>query len=241
MKRVTITLIFFCIIIIHAFSTAFASSLYEGTWSSANILGGPFYVPAGTWTEHVVSSGPTDVQFIGSTGSMIANDFSSPPYPSPFAANPEWQFTSFTRTGCVGSLVPQGGGIYSGNFAATYIGDWQFKFRNGSNPSIYDTYSVSNMDVVVNYTMTYNAITKLYGLSGITWNGEGLIDQDHNFRFIMYAEGTETNTVNPQTGIHSGDITLAQGTIAAVPIPAGVWLLGSALFGMIGMRRKFDN
>lgn len=45
--------------------------------------------------------------------------------------------------------------------------------------------------------------------------------------------GMENNLLSA-VAVHSGDI-------AAVPIPGAVWLLGSGLIGLVGLRRKFQR
>ena len=57
--------------------------------------------------------------------------------------------------------------------------------------------------------------------------------------------GTEapdfTNGPDGQLDLHGGTITSATIDISAVPIPGEVWLLGSGLIGLVGIRRRFQK
>ncbi|MBN1105295.1 MAG: VPLPA-CTERM sorting domain-containing protein [Deltaproteobacteria bacterium] len=54
---------------------------------------------------------------------------------------------------------------------------------------------------------------------------------------LVFADGFEDN----QTLGFSGTATIHVDNFSAVPIPGAMWLLGSSLIGLAGLRRKFQN
>jgi hypothetical protein len=62
---------------------------------------------------------------------------------------------------------------------------------------------------------------------------------------LVYTQGKPLSTVDlPTTLLGVKDIVLASGTfydninVAAVPVPGAIWLFGSALAGLAGLRRR---
>ena len=47
-------------------------------------------------------------------------------------------------------------------------------------------------------------------------------------------------TQDPYTGASDGDYSLYSVSTSQVPVPAAIWLLGSGLVGLVGLRRKFN-
>lgn len=54
--------------------------------------------------------------------------------------------------------------------------------------------------------------------------------------FVIFAAGIDLNTVGDPSVL----LLRATGSASAVPLPAGVWLFGSAIVGLIGFRAKRD-
>ena len=64
------------------------------------------------------------------------------------------------------------------------------------------------------------------------------------FSFTWTAGSTETvelSIVDFQTTGSGNDFALDDIGFTAIPIPSAVWLLGSGLFGIVGIRRKFSS
>jgi hypothetical protein len=62
---------------------------------------------------------------------------------------------------------------------------------------------------------------------------------------LAYAQGNPLSTVSlPVSVLGVKNIVLASGTfydnisVSAVPVPSAVWLFGSALAGLVGLRRR---
>jgi hypothetical protein len=89
-------------------------------------------------------------------------------------------------------------------------------------------------------TITYNGPTRLLGSPLYLYVKDGNHTYIHWIFDVTNWNRTDTIYVGqlwPQQGSIS-HVTL-YGAITPVPIPAGVWLLGSALVGLVGLRRKF--
>lgn len=56
----------------------------------------------------------------------------------------------------------------------------------------------------------------------------------------MQIDGLLFLTQDPYTGASDGDYSLYSISTSQVPVPAAVWLLGSGLVGLVGLRRKFN-
>lgn len=84
------------------------------------------------------------------------------------------------------------------------------------------------------FTGNGNEITTLPNGLGVDMSGNPiLIDWDQ----ITWLQGTATWNIQDATTA----ITLTQGSMSPVPIPAAAWLLGSGLIGMLGLRRKLNT
>ena len=55
---------------------------------------------------------------------------------------------------------------------------------------------------------------------------------------IFNADGSAGTAVPMQVGPFPGQAPSFQGTVAAVPVPAAVWLFGSGLLGLVGVARR---
>ena len=72
----------------------------------------------------------------------------------------------------------------------------------------------------------------------------GLFDNDTNM--LKYAGATTDSylfwdAIHPTTDAHSLIADEALSIVAPVPVPAAVWLLGSGLIGIVGIRRRFSK
>ena len=67
---------------------------------------------------------------------------------------------------------------------------------------------------------------------------EGVINEDHvtNFGFQL---AFNDPTIIPGTSNYAGDNYAMQ--VGAVPVPGAIWLFGTGLMGLVGMRRKFQK
>lgn len=76
---------------------------------------------------------------------------------------------------------------------------------------------------------TLNAIINAFAASGYT-----------NYSYLIAGTGSDTLmfTFNQEPGAWALDNVSVN---AAVPIPAAVWLLGSGLLGLVGIRRRFNK
>ncbi len=82
-----------------------------------------------------------------------------------------------------------------------------------------------------NYDLFSNVQTSLY------WSGSQSASISNNAWVFNFNGGRQTSTTkvfqNFAWAVHSGDVT-----VAAVPLPAAVWLFLSALMGVLGLKRR---
>lgn len=199
---------------------AFAS-LQNGSWSST---AGDFNVSQ--WQEILWGGGE------GQAGNEIqASGYNN--------SNPQW----WLRGAVISSVQDLGGGVYStiytgGNLDLYLGGPW--------NPGTYDAnYDRVTMTSFTNTTTKYGDGSMSFDITGTGIFGDQTIAiTAHYDRATPYGPFTFTGT-NPNTGL-SGSApdyfgTLTSGSVTVTPIPAAVWLLGSGLFGLVAIRRKFKK
>jgi hypothetical protein len=73
------------------------------------------------------------------------------------------------------------------------------------------------------------------GTDNCIWTAQGIINEDPGFMITLYATGTQTFL---DANGASGPIDYAGFTLSSVPIPGALWLFGSGLLGLLGVRRK---
>jgi hypothetical protein len=208
--------------VLFMFSNTASASMSPGTWSSADE---DAWILVGTWSEtFAVTTSPYGFpSFIGST--MTAS------------SSPSSGIGSWSISGTRGSLT------YDSGFRATsYPGatsEREFTSSVVLDVSGYFTdgllYSGHTDNGSAHYTMYFNGTTVI-GLSEITWRGTGEIldayDNPTGYTGSIIAKGNQTWSSG---STHGGDITFG---LLSVPIPGAVWLLGSGLLGLLGLRRR---
>lgn len=72
------------------------------------------------------------------------------------------------------------------------------------------------------------------GFEGGYWTSTpaSWVDMSYNFSFATGQRGHNSNDYSHRA------LAVSEANVSAVPIPGAVWLLGSGLMGMIGLRRK---
>ena len=126
----------------------------------------------------------------------------------------------------------------SGNLGTTFSGTFF------SNPWTATTLVVQETAGAMNWAGTslqgafsYN-ITLAAGETGFgtyfDWSGNNEIP----VMAIFNADGSAGQAVPMQIGPFPGQAPTFQGTVAAVPVPAAVWLMGSGLLGLVGVARR---
>ena len=143
-------------------------------------------------------------------------------------------------------------------YAATYdaTGDWDFTFYdpievagsvwrvNISQDPIEDTFIFSSGPLIRlnNHQFLgiggdisgadYSVSDLASGVTGVPAAGQVALVLDFSLSTPQECTGT-------LEGTHNFGTTTSSFTGAKVPIPGAVWLLGSALFGLVGLRKRF--
>ena len=146
----------------------------------------------------------------------------------------------------LGNTGPFISGSYPLNFYATY----NLTFSNETMDFYYQgtEYITSGSGTG---TLVFHSVGGAFTATGSTFDikfSSGLhpINFASNGTFTTYninnweVQGN-INNVNQWPGVTAfgGNITGLQGSITGTPIPGAVWLLGSGLLGLVGIRRKF--
>lgn len=211
MRKVLVTLMFTCLVTFFI-SAPSKAALVEGTFDASNGL-----TQTGTWVEYFLGSSP---EFIGTIGLMTSTDS-------------QWD-SSGVRTGSDYGVqaILEPGGFYTNN-TAYFDGDIGFYFLDGN-------YYTADATMTCTFQLHYDLSVNYLGADNMVWQGEGVINEDPSFSIYFTSHGYETwNNAALGTGNdHGGVITYASSTLSAVPIPGSIWLLGSALFGLLGVRRR---
>jgi hypothetical protein len=157
------------------------------------------------------------------------------------------EFTGFSIYGMYNGIFAQQGIIEpreNGNLNTSLVNNFWGVMKNVMD---YNDYGVVHSILEENAFMNRGGGPSYGGMNDVMVEGEGALTG------INWAEGVEqmhlyqywgpTDTVSYYATIDmidNGDGTadVVIGTMAPVPVPAAVWLLGSGLLGIVGLRRK---
>jgi hypothetical protein len=229
MKKYLATMLFICIAAFLFSSSAFAA-LWSGTWDQTTTD----KIELGTWYEQAQGATP---DWVGSLG---------------FEDSSGGQWTSRTVRGNSSYSAPAWDGTYfEMNFVTTYD-QWAYHCTFfDENPYV----AYLSGDATYKLYLTYNPISGkfVYNHAGpITFQGgANMVYEDvanpllHPTNFsVSYTATGVTNHYTPENPDDSwgGAITYATLTLTPnsppVPIPGAVWLFGSGLLGLLGIRRR---
>ncbi len=144
-----------------------------------------------------------------------------------FGGLSDWRLPSALNGDGSGPDFTQGGGEMSHLFYDEFQGSSGFRASSASDPNNYLALFDNLQDNPVGqdgfywYTETYDPSPVL------AWC------------FSMHAGGTCAN--DKTNGFYAWAILDGNASIAAVPLPAGIWLFGSGLIGLFGFARKFKK
>ncbi|MFH2066536.1 MAG: SGNH/GDSL hydrolase family protein [Pseudomonadota bacterium] len=114
---------------------------------------------------------------------------------------------------------------------ATYLSNqYNIQLWNEIN-ALSGTYSSVNFFKVDTYSLLEGAIAnpEAYGLTNVT-----TYPTDGNYDGYLFWDD-----VHPTTYAHEMIADLAGSALPAVPVPAAIWLFGSGLIGLVGIKRRF--
>ncbi len=206
------------------------ASLIAGTYDSDSDL-----IQTATWVELLTNGNsttgwPTTPPWNGTPGGDYSGSTLTMTSSSGLA--PNWSFTG-ARLG----PVVNNGGLYT----ITYGGGSVYNFKFIGDGGLYSAY-------LTGYC-TYRLDGSGHGYD-ITWIGSGaVIGQPGWTVYAQATGGVETFMNVPPVAwnsdfpthplnAHGGTSLNAQYTLTYVPIPGAVWLLGSGLLGLLGLRRR---
>ena len=166
------------------------------------------------------------------------------------AANASFSETySVTGTGIVTALMQLDGSWNLGSFGSTAINfSAQLNIDDGSgsgaefaiNANIAPATGSVDQLFSVDFDVQDGANLLIqYSLFTIIGSGFGVMDFSNTGRAQVVA-GTGV-TITPIDPLFLSNPTFNDGTIPAVPVPAAVWLFGTALIGLIGFDRQRNN
>jgi hypothetical protein len=145
----------------------------------------------------------------------------------------------YLSTSASNPSIPSGFGGISG--AQTNIGIY-LQSVNGSDTDVsVDTSQIFSSSANAFYDNTVS------GSWGDTWNGahstEGALDQSLGFYYVALTDAlADLSTLQQMLGewtlSSNGTLSYTSDVGAPVPVPAAVWLLGSALIGLVGVARR---
>jgi hypothetical protein len=225
MKKISI--IMFAVLLIVAAPYASQAALTTGSWTVTNYPETAFdKLNNGLWYE-VFQNGP------GSIGSTLTA-YSGYRAGNTITDSSQWKFDGATLASVTAN--PGGGWDYQTTYNSGHL--WLAQSLWGEATDVYGMTAINK------------SRTNASGLQQfeISISGEKVIDGT-NYLFTMLAtfDGQNTNTdaagyyqlfsTAAHTGYGFGSIQVDV-SAAPVPIPAAVWLLGSGLIGLVGIRRR---
>lgn len=154
-------------------------------------------------------------------------------------ALPEWSFSvlpaSGDISGAAGSTI--GWGYIIGNpdpvNSLSLIGLVTDSFLDGTpDGSVFDFPVVAPNSII---TVPYNASTGT-GLYALTWDSAAPVGSINSGTFTLSAEWLDAGGSFVQSAVDQSATYSA--TVAAVPVPAVVWLFGSGVLGLLGSVRR---
>ncbi|BBO85838.1 hypothetical protein DSCO28_64040 [Desulfosarcina ovata subsp. sediminis] len=128
------------------------------------------------------------------------------------------------------------------NFNSAVRSIWNVGYENGSSPVTIDASDVKSASTLLSDTGSYAGLvmggTAAYQPSLETLNSGDLYIYLYQYDVRDLNTGFDANTDYTAVLIiqQDGDVYLNE--VAAVPVPAAVWLLGSGLLGLVGIRRR---
>lgn len=211
MKKTAFLIVFLVLV-----SQAAFSAPYEGTWYSNQ---GTDLMQIGTWTETLYGA---PMYYIGSTATQTSS-------------GGQWSCAT-VRTGGEYQSWLHPYGTSGSNWCDIVINFSQsvfnFHFFDGND------YTAS-LDYTASYRMFFNGLSYVNS-SVLTFVGHGSIDGYPSYVVNVLAIGRETGGT---AGVsHNGTIDYLKMNITdpkpVVPIPAALWIFGSGLVGLIGLRKR---
>jgi hypothetical protein len=215
MKRIIVTAL--ALVVILFSGTAFAS-LSEGTWTSSSGA-----IKTGTWTLTTYGN-------LFDTGVLDSRS-----YPSGQGFSWEYLGSSVYTISWTDFMKIPGSTDYYRGFIGFFSGGvypFRFTFTDGNSYTITNTSGL--FSVLLRYDSSYNFLesTNSYYLC------QGIVDQDHNYQMTITSAPAVSGIIGP---FMVGTIDNLTWDIKPVPIPASLWILGSGLLGLLGVRRRISR
>jgi hypothetical protein len=213
----------------------FASTVYaDFTWEYSNSVVGPLPTGSQPWLTVAFSDDVVNTNLVNMTISGVNLD-SGPDtreYLRAIAFNldPVFAPNALSFTFIDGVEAQTINNAYATSHytmdGLTNLFDVQIGFDGGTFSNDSDAYS----NIVGNYS--------IYQISMMN----GSLDLDaEDFLYTSQGDGTPYYSVAELRGVQNLPSTDGQALIAPVPVPAAVWLLGSGLVGLVGLRRKMKS
>ena len=224
MKRF-MTILFTVSIVTFLFAGSASATLVPGTWYSNQ---GTDRILLGFWSETESGSYPT---FIGTTGTEWSD---------PLLGSGGGSWSSATTRGATTTA----GSIYT--FGLGWAQDITINFSQYAYSCIFWgdglPYSAS-LTATGTYTQYYSnssgARNTIVGIGPLSISGNGPITGQSGWYASYLATATYDPAKKTPTG-WGGNMTYGQLTLTQtpIPIPGAIWIFGSALLGLLGIRRR---